>query len=106
MFHSVWKWLKRLLLLTLTVTVLGAAAGAVGYLHYSRDLPSVETLHTWRPPQGTKVYCKGFVLCAEFYKERRTWVDIATLPPHVKNAFLAAEDADFYHHEGLDFFGM
>ena len=46
------------------------------------------------------------MLCAEFYKERRTWVDIATLPPHVKNAFLAAEDADFYHHEGLDFFGM
>ncbi len=80
--------------------------GPSAYQHYSKDLPPVESLHTWRPPQGTKVYCKGGVLCAEFYKERRTWVDIATLPPHVKNAFLAAEDADFYHHEGLDFFGM
>jgi penicillin-binding protein 1A len=103
---KVWKWIRRLLLLAVTATVAAAAAGAGLYFYYSRDLPDVETLHTWRPPQGTKVYCKGGVLCAEFYKERRTWVDVTTLPPHVKNSFLAAEDADFYKHGGLDFFGI
>src|SRR5581483_10842070 len=103
---KVWKWVRRLLVLAVTATVVAVAAGAALYFYYSRDLPDVNVLHTWRPPQGTKVFCKGGVLCAEFYKERRTWVDVNTLPPHVKNAFLAAEDADFYKHQGLDFFGM
>ena len=39
----------------------------------------MEDLRTWRPPQGTKVICKGGVVCAEFFKERRTWVDITKL---------------------------
>jgi penicillin-binding protein 1A len=103
---TVWKWVRRLLVLAVTASVVAVAAGAALYFYYSRDLPDVNVLHTWRPPQGTKVFCKGGVLCAEFYKERRTWVDVNTLPPHVKNSFLAAEDADFYKHQGLDFFGM
>src|SRR5687767_3865595 len=65
------------------------------YFYFNRGLPSVEGLKTYRPPQVTKVFC-GTALCAEFYRERRTWTDLKVLPPHVKNAFLAAEDADFY----------
>lgn len=100
------RWLKKAL-----VFIVGSAALAVGvaagsYAYFSHDLPSVEDLRTWRPPQVTKVYCRDGALCAEYYRERRTWVDVQSLPPHVKNAFLAAEDADFYTHEGLDFIGM
>jgi penicillin-binding protein 1A len=86
----------------LVLTVLGA------YVYYSRDLPSVEALRTYSLPQVTKVRCANGSVCAEFFmpQGRRTVVDIQELPPHVRNAFLAAEDADFYKHEGLDFFGI
>lgn len=102
----IWRWMKRLLALSLLVAglVLGAAGGS--YFYFSRDLPSVADLKTWRPPQVTKVTCRDGSTCAEYFVERRTWVDITTLPGHVRDAFLAAEDADFYQHEGLDYFGM
>ncbi len=104
----VWKWLRRLLIFTIVALGLMTGIGAGTYWYFSRDLPSVEELRTWRPPQVTKVYCPGqnTVPCAEFFRERRTWVDITAVPPHVKNAFLAAEDADFYTHGGVDFLGM
>lgn len=87
------------------VALLLIGAGSL-YAYYSRDLPSVEELHSWRPPQVTKVTCRDGSLCAEFYTQRRTWVDINTLPKHVRDAFLAAEDADFYSHQGLDYLGI
>jgi len=100
------KWLKRLAKAIVICVALGVGAFAGSYWYFSRDLPNVEDLRTWRPPQGTKVFCKGGVVCAEFYKERRTWVDVTKLPEHVKHSFLAAEDADFYKHGGLDYIGM
>lgn len=104
--QRLWKWLKRLLVLALLglVAVLGVGLGS--YWYFSRELPSVEELRTWRPPQVTKVTCRGGPICAEFFTERRTWVDVKTLPKHVRDAFLAAEDADFYEHHGLDWIGI
>ncbi|NBD11650.1 PBP1A family penicillin-binding protein [Corallococcus sp. Z5C101001] len=84
--------------------VIAVCVGA--YAYFSRDLPSVESLRNYRPPQVTKVTCADGTLCAEFALERRTLIRIEDLPPHVRNAFLAAEDADFYKHEGLDPFGI
>jgi penicillin-binding protein 1A len=78
------------------------------YLYFSRDLPSAEALRTYSLPQVTKVRCSDGSVCAEFFmpQGRRTVVDVTQLPPHVRDAFLAAEDADFYKHPGLDVFGM
>jgi len=81
-------------------------AAVATYLYFDRGLPSVSALRTYQPPQVTKVTCADGTLCAEFYRERRTLVPLEALPAYVKNAFLAAEDADFYHHEGLDYWGM
>lgn len=100
------KWLLRLLVAGALFAFVAAAGAWALFNHYDRDLPSVEDLKGYRGPQVTKVFCRDGELCAEFYRERRTWVDVAQLPAHVKNAFLAAEDADFYTHEGLDFFGI
>jgi penicillin-binding protein 1A len=101
-----WKWIRRLLIASVAGAVALSALGYGLYTYYSRDLPSVEELRTWRGPQVTKVYCQGQVMCAEYFRERRTWIDITQTPPHVKNAFLAAEDADFYQHGGMDFVGI
>src|SRR5262245_38169052 len=99
------RLLKRLLLLALAMVVLTAGAVVGGYFYFDRNLPSVESLRTFQPPQVTKVLCADKSVCAEFYLERRTVVPIGQIPPHVRNAFLAAEDADFYKHQGLDYLG-
>ena len=104
--NRAWVWLQRLLKLSgagLFLT-LGIVVGT--YAWFSRGLPSVDELRTWRPPQVTKVSCRDGSVCAEFYVERRTWVDVTTLPKHVRESFLAAEDADFYSHQGLDYAGI
>ena len=99
--------LLRRLLLVLGALVLALVGTVVGvFLWFNRGLPSVEALRDYRPPQVTKVTCADGKVCAEYFLERRTLVDAATLPAHVRNAFLAAEDADFYRHEGLDYLGM
>ncbi|HEY8212053.1 MAG TPA: PBP1A family penicillin-binding protein [Myxococcaceae bacterium] len=100
------RLLKRLLVLMLAGVVLLAVAGVGGFFYFDRNLPSVESLRTYQPPQVTKVRCADGSVCAEYYLERRTVVPIASLPQHVRNVFLAAEDADFYKHQGLDPFGM
>jgi penicillin-binding protein 1A len=101
-----WRWFKRLMVLAVIGLVLVIALGFGSYAYFSRDLPSVEDLHAWRPAQVTKVTCRDGSTCAEFYLQRRTWVDITTMPRHVRDSFLAAEDADFYSHQGLDYLGI
>lgn len=101
-----WRLAQRLVLAAAAGLLLLAVVGGATWLYFSRGLPSVEALRHYTPPQVTKVTCADGSVCAEFFKERRTLVHLGELPPHVRNAFLAAEDADFYKHEGLDFFGI
>lgn len=76
--------------------------------HYSENLPSIGDLKgNYNPPQMTRVLARdGTTLLAEIFTERRTVISIAGLPAHVKLAVLAAEDAAFYEHEGLNYYGM
>ncbi|QRK08113.1 PBP1A family penicillin-binding protein [Archangium violaceum] len=103
-----WHWTKRLLVLAAVGLVLLVLTVTGAYFYFSRGLPSPEALRNYTLPQVTKVRCADGSVCAEFFmpQGRRTVVDIQELPPHVRNAFLGAEDADFYKHEGLDFFGI
>ena len=98
--------LRTLLLVALALVGAGVLSVVGVFLWFSRGLPSVEALRDYRPPQVTKVTCADGKVCAEYFLERRTWVDTAGFPAHVRNAFVAAEDADFYRHEGLDYLGM
>jgi penicillin-binding protein 1A len=88
------------------LVVLGVAAGAVGVgygLHYfSRDLPDFDKIVNYVPAIGSKVYDADGRLIAEFETERRIPVSIDEIPTLVVNAFLAAEDRDFYAHRGFD----
>ena len=98
--------LRRLFVLGLVLLVAGAAVAAGGYWYFDRNLPSVDALRTYQPPQVTKVECGDGSMCAEFFRERRTLVALDTLPPHVTQAFVAAEDGDFYQHAGVDWPGL
>ncbi len=85
------------------------AVGAVGYVVYreiSQDLPPVDQLMTYQPPTTTQVFAEDGTMLGEFYVERRYLVPLDRVPNHVRLAFLAAEDADFYRHPGIDPFGI
>ena len=102
----VWTFVKRL---TVVVLVLGVVAAIWLYVQlerYEAQLPSTADLRRYRPPQVTRVLARDGTVLAELFVERRTVVPIDAIPNEMKAAALAAEDADFYQHEGLDYFGM
>jgi penicillin-binding protein 1A len=67
-----------------------------------RDCPSIAQIYVWEPVRATKILDHEGKLITELYQERRTPVDIASLPPYVPHAFVAVEDHRFYKHNGFD----
>jgi penicillin-binding protein 1A len=103
--------LRRLVIAVAALTavlLLGAAATAGGALwYYGRDLPDLSDLRDdYRPPQISRIETRDGVLIGEIFDERRTVVPFDRIPRVLINAVLAAEDADFYEHRGLDYPGM
>lgn len=86
--------------------VVGALLVLGTYAYFSRDLPSVSTLRDYKPPQTTRVYDRNKKVIGEIFAERRTVIPMSQVPRHVVLSLLAAEDADFYEHEGLDYNGI
>lgn len=74
--------------------------------NYTTDIPDFQKLQDYQPPVVTRVFTNDGQLMAEFAEEKRVFVPIAAIPPLVKNAFLSAEDQNFYNHQGLDFYGI
>lgn len=97
------KWVAIALTVLL---VLGGATAVGGYAYLEKDLPDINSLADYRPMETTKVYSDDGYLVAELYEERRVYVPFDAIPKHVVYAFLAAEDASFYEHEGLDYVGI
>jgi penicillin-binding protein 1A len=95
--------------------VAGVGAAAVGLLSLvvglfigswnavCRDCPSVAEIYVWEPKSATKILDRDRKLIAELFQERRTPVELSTLPPHVPQAFVAVEDKRFYSHNGFDY---
>jgi len=72
------------------------------YLVVSSTLPRVETLDDYRPPIITKVYGDDGTLIAEYFKERRIVVPVERMPRQLIQAFVSAEDSNFFEHQGID----
>ena len=84
------------------VFVLGAAV--VGYFiwRYQQDLPDYTQLKNYEPPVMTRVHAGDGSLVAEYSRERRLYLPSAAIPVLVKQAFISAEDKNFYSHSGVD----
>jgi penicillin-binding protein 1A len=90
-----------------TVIFLVGVAGTAGMIwHYSKDLPDYSQLQDYEPPVMTRVHASDGSLLGEYSRERRLYLPIQAVPKLVINAFLAAEDKNFYDHGGIDFTGM
>ncbi|MDZ4739996.1 MAG: penicillin-binding protein 1A [Alphaproteobacteria bacterium] len=82
-------------------------AGVALYLYkLSQDLPDYGSLANYQPPITTRVYANDGSLIAEYAQERRLFVPIESIPRRVIDAFLSAEDKDFYSHPGVDLNGV
>jgi penicillin-binding protein 1A len=90
-----------------TVLFLVGVAAAAGLIwHFSKDLPDYSQLQDYEPPVMTRVHAADGALLGEYAKERRLYLPIQAVPKLVINAFLAAEDKNFYEHGGIDYSGM
>ena len=102
-----WRWTKRIAAVSLVLTLAVGITLIFVVRHFVADLPSVADLKaSYHPSQTTRVLARDGTLLAELFTERRTVVPIGQLPAHVKLAVLAAEDAGFYEHEGLNYWGI
>jgi penicillin-binding protein 1A len=87
----------------LFVAVLAAAGGAYVLWSYGRALPDYKQLANYNPPTVTRVHAGDGRLIKEYATERRVFVPVRVMPHTIINAFIAAEDQDFYSHSGVDF---
>jgi penicillin-binding protein 1A len=79
----------------------------VGYVAYlMATLPKVDRLADYKPPIVSQVFSDDGSLIGEFYLERRTVVPVDKIPRRLIQAFVAAEDANFYQHRGIDYLGI
>lgn len=93
------KILSALLLAGLLVIVAG---GLYVYLQLVPELPSIDSLEDTRYQVPLRVYDKNSFLLAEYGEHRRIPVKYEDIPKKIENAFLSAEDDQFFHHHGVD----
>jgi penicillin-binding protein 1A len=86
--------------------LVGIAAVAGLFWHFSKDLPDYSQLRDYEPPVMTRIHAGDGSLLAEYARERRLYLPIQAIPKLVRNAFIAAEDKNFYEHGGLDLSGI
>ncbi len=103
------RWLRALtvgLALGLFLATLGLSCAAFALWYLSRGLPEAESLKAYSPAQTSRIVDRNGELLGEVFAERRSVVPMQRIPRVLVLSVLAAEDADFYHHGGMDLPGM
>jgi len=102
------KIFRRVLVFLIWIMILGII-GILGiFIYFAKDLPSPEVLTTRQIIESTKIYDRtGKILLYDVHgEEKRTVISSDEIPQHVKDATIVIEDANFYHHLGIDFKGI
>ncbi len=88
---------------TATIVFLIGSIAAAGLIYYfSKDLPGTEQLSNYEPPVTTRLHAGDGSILAEYSHERRLFLPSSAIPQMVKQAFISAEDKNFYNHIGVD----
>jgi len=98
-FAKIVRWF---ILVSVFMMISGMFGVAGVYFYLGRNLPKISSLKDYRPPVITTVYSDDNRKIAEFSKERRIVIPLSQMPEMLKKAFIAAEDARFYKHKGID----
>ena len=100
------KFLRNILILISSFIILSVILIISILWTYSNDLPDYKFLKNYKPPVSSKVYSGNGDLVADFSKEKRVFVPFNSIPKNVINAFLSAEDKNFFKHPGVDAKGV
>ena len=100
-----WLWYSFLALFSLGFLALVGAVAAFALIiaTFGKDLPDYSQLKDYQPPVVTRIYAGDGRLVAEYAQEKRVFIPIDAVPDIVKDAFIAAEDKNFYRHSGVDY---
>ena len=100
------KFLKNFLILASSFILLSGILIISILWTYSNDLPDYKFLKNYKPSVSSKVYSGNGELVSDFSQEKRIFVPFNSIPKNVINAFLSAEDKNFFSHPGVDAKGV
>jgi len=100
-----WKKLFLIVFVAGLCFALGVGAGVVLLANFG-DFPPIGSAAAYRPSVTSKIFDRNNIVVGEIYIEKRNVVPFKAIPPHVVNAFVAAEDANFFRHKGVDYIAI
>ena len=96
------KFFSYFITLMFLLTLSGIAVIFYGLWYFGKDLPDYKELSKYNPNVVTRIHAGNGALLAEYATQKRVFVPISVIPKKVINAFISAEDKDFYNHFGID----
>ncbi len=100
------RFIKNIFLVFLSLLLLFSLIIFSILWSFSNNIPDYKFLKNYKPPVSSKVYSGNGELVADFSKEKRIFVPYSSIPENVINAFLSAEDKNFFSHPGVDAKGV
>lgn len=100
------KLFKNILVLLLSISLLIVIVIFGVLWTFSNNIPDYKFLKNYKPSVSSKMYSGNGDLVADFSKEKRIFVPYSAIPSNVINAFLSAEDKNFFTHPGVDAKGV
>lgn len=105
-----WKNALRVTLwggvVAIVLGLVGVITAVIYVVRVTEDLPDYRQLAQYEPPIMSRVHAGDGELIAEFARQQRVFVPIENIPPVLIEAYLSAEDKNFYTHSGIDLMGM
>ncbi|MDJ1407189.1 MAG: PBP1A family penicillin-binding protein [Candidatus Midichloria sp.] len=106
MFSSLLNIISRWIIFIFILFIIGVAGAIQAIVYFSKDLPDYKQLENYDPPIISRIYSASGEIMAEYANERRIYVEYKQVPDLVINAFLAAEDKNFFRHQGIDIYSL
>lgn len=106
MLKQLWKRFSALFITAVVLFVLGVFVFIQILVYYSQDIPDYKQLEEYSPASITRIYTSEGEVISELADERRIYVEYNDVPQLVVDAFLAAEDKNFFEHSGIDIFSI
>ncbi len=100
------KLIKNILIGFVSFLLLLSILSFIVLWNFSNNIPDYKFLKNFKPSVSSKVYSGNGDLVADFSKEKRIFVPYSSIPKNVINAFLSAEDKNFFSHPGVDAKGV
>jgi len=106
MWSFIGRCITSVIALFFTCLALGMLAAGVVFYHFSHDLPDSSELANYDPDTVTRLYAGDGKLLAEYAVEKRIFVPLNAVPKRITQAFVSAEDKNFYTNTGIDIYGI